>query len=84
LADLAVRAAAAAISALTWSPPTTIRGFPLAKGAKGPFTTIGRPGATATAPFDVNNRGQIVGIAGNPADQASTQPTDTPPIARMS
>jgi hypothetical protein len=33
--------------------------------------------------FDINNRGQLVGIAVNPEDQAGAQPTDTPPMGRM-
>jgi hypothetical protein len=32
----------------------------------GRFTAINRPGAAATIAFDINNRGQIVGVAGNP------------------
>jgi hypothetical protein len=33
--------------------------------------------------FDINNRGQIVGVAGNPDPAPSPQPTDTPPMGRM-
>jgi hypothetical protein len=33
---------------------------------RGRLTAINRPGVAATAPFDINNRGQIVGLAGNP------------------
>ena len=63
---------------------TTIRGFLLAKGAKGPLTPINRPGATTTAPFGINNRGQIVGAAETPAATSSPQPTGMPPMGRMS
>jgi hypothetical protein len=62
---------------------TTIRGFLLAKGAKGPLTPINRPGATTTAPFGINNRGQIVGAAETPAATSSPQPTGMPPMGRM-
>jgi hypothetical protein len=40
-------------------------GLPSAEGAKGRFTLFNRPGTTATLAFDINNRGQIVGVAGN-------------------
>ena len=43
---------------------TTLRGF--LRDARGRFTTISRPGAAATVAFGINNRGQIVGLAGNP------------------
>jgi uncharacterized membrane protein len=62
---------------------TTLRGFLLAKGAKGPLTPINRPGATTTAPFGINNRGQIVGAAETPAATSSPLPTDTPPMGTM-
>jgi probable HAF family extracellular repeat protein len=62
---------------------TTARGFLLAEGAKGPVTTISRPGAAVTVPTGINNRGQIVGIAVNPEDLSGAQPTDTPPVGRM-
>ena len=38
--------------------PSTARGFLLAKGAKGPFTTISRPGAPRVEGF----RARIVGV----------------------
>jgi hypothetical protein len=47
---------------------TTVRGFLLDRGR---FTPINRPGA---AVFDINNRRQLVGVAGNPEDQASARP----------
>jgi hypothetical protein len=50
---------------------------------RGRFITFDAPGATITAPFGLNDRGQVVGAAGNPGDQASTEPTDPPPMARM-
>jgi hypothetical protein len=50
---------------------------------RGRFTPITRPGAAVTVLFGINNRGQVVGAAGNPGDQASTEPTDPPPMARM-
>jgi hypothetical protein len=33
--------------------------------------------------FGINDRGQIVGAAGNPEDQASPKPTDPAPMGRM-
>jgi hypothetical protein len=52
----------------TSRPP---RGFLLDRSR---FTTFDAPNATFTAPFGLNDRGQIVGIAGNPEDQASPPP----------
>ncbi len=34
------------------------------------------------APIDIDDRGQIVGVAGNPDDQANPAPTDTAPTGR--
>ena len=72
--------------------PPTPRGFLLERGR---FATVHVPGAMSTqaqgsnnrgqitAPFDINNRGQIVGVAGTPWDQASPQPTGTPPMGKL-
>jgi uncharacterized membrane protein len=46
-------------------PGATAKAYLLAEGAKGRFTLFNRPGTTATLAFDINNRGQIVGVAGN-------------------
>jgi hypothetical protein len=54
------------------------------RDAKGGLTAINRPGTTVTAPFDINNRGQIVGVAGNPEDQAGAPSTGTAPMAGRS
>jgi hypothetical protein len=59
---------------------TAVSGFLLERGR---FTPITRPGAAVTVLFGINNRGQVVGAAGNPGDQASTEPTDPRPMARM-
>jgi probable HAF family extracellular repeat protein len=45
---------------------TTLRGFLLRRGAKGPFTPIDFPGAPRTLAADINDRGQIVGAYENP------------------
>jgi hypothetical protein len=60
---------------------TTGSGF--LRDASGRLTAINRPGATVTAAFDINNRSQIVGVAGNPEDQATSPPTATAPTGRI-
>jgi hypothetical protein len=49
---------------------------------RGRLTAINRPGASVTVATDINNRGQIVGFAANPEDQASPPPTGTAPMGR--
>jgi hypothetical protein len=49
----------------------------------GRFVPLGRPGAAMAAHLNLNNRGQIVGVAVNPEDPASPPPTDTAPMGRM-
>jgi uncharacterized membrane protein len=62
---------------------TAARGFLLAKGANGPFTPIRFPGAPRSVAYDLNDRGQIVGLYENP-DAPDPQPTGTqPPMGRM-
>jgi hypothetical protein len=53
------------------------------RDARGRLTAINRPGKTITIAFDLNNRGQMVGIALNPEDLASSPPTDPAPMGRM-
>jgi hypothetical protein len=60
------------------------RGFLLAKGAKGPATPIGFPGAPRTIALGINDHGQIVGAYENPTIRPTPPPTGTPPMARMS
>jgi hypothetical protein len=43
---------------------------------RGRFTTINVPGAKATNAQKINNRGQIVGVAGDPENLPGSQPTD--------
>jgi hypothetical protein len=65
------------------SPPP---GFLLERGR---FTPVALPPGLedlapyGIAPFDLNDRGQIVGVAGTPWDQASPQPTGTPPMGKL-
>jgi hypothetical protein len=51
--------------------------------ARGRSNAINRPGKSITLVFDVNNRGQIVGVALNPEDLGSPPPTDPAPMGRM-
>jgi hypothetical protein len=60
---------------------TTASGF--LRDASGRLTTIDRPGATFTAPFDINNRSQIVGIAGTPDPPPSPPTAPAAPMGRM-
>jgi uncharacterized membrane protein len=53
------------------------------RAVRGRFTTVDVPGAAGTSAFDINNRGQIVGAAGNPEDLASAQSTDPATMGRM-
>ena len=48
------------------SDPPTDHPSGFLRDTRGRFTAISRPGAVATVAFDINNRGQIVGLAGNP------------------
>jgi uncharacterized membrane protein len=59
---------------------TTLRGFLLRRGVKGPFTPIDFPGAPRTLAADINDRGQIVGAYEN----AAATPDDQPSPMRMS
>ena len=43
-----------------------LHGFLLDEGVEGDFTPIDFPGAPNTVAFDINNRGQIVGVYENP------------------
>jgi probable HAF family extracellular repeat protein len=52
---------------------TGVRGFLLAKGAKGPFTPISFPDAPRTIATGINDRGQIVGAYENPDAAPSGQ-----------
>ena len=60
-------------------PLAGARGFLLAKGVKGPFTSIDVPGAPRNLAFGLNDRGAIVGSYENTAAQPTPQPTPTPP-----
>ena len=91
-------AGAAVLTALTTataaaSPPTPMGvqadagprsltpGFLLERGR---YTTLEVPGATVeTAPGGINDRGQIVGVAGNPDPAPSPPPAGTPSMGRM-
>jgi probable HAF family extracellular repeat protein len=59
-------------------------GFLLAKGAKGPFTRVGFPGAPKSIATGLNDRGQIVGNYQNPNPTPSRQRDGMPPMSRMS
>lgn len=60
---------------------TTISGF--LRDARGRLSAINRPGAISTAPFGINNRGQIVGLAQAPGAAPGRQPEGHPPMGRM-
>jgi probable HAF family extracellular repeat protein len=64
-------------------PLAGARGFLLAKGATGPFTPVGFPGAPRSVANGLNDRGQIVGRYENTAARPGPQPTGTPPMGRM-
>jgi probable HAF family extracellular repeat protein len=54
---------------------TTLRGFLLRRGVKGPFTPIDFPGAPRTLAADINDRGQIVGAYENSDAAPDDQPS---------
>jgi probable HAF family extracellular repeat protein len=65
----------------TVDDPVTLagaRGFLLAKGARGPVTTISFPGAPRTIATGINDQGQIVGFYENP-----NAPPSRPAAARL-
>jgi probable HAF family extracellular repeat protein len=64
-------------------PLAGARGFLLAKGATGPFTPVGFPGAPRSVANGLNDRGQIVGRYENPNATPSPQRDAMPPMGRM-
>jgi probable HAF family extracellular repeat protein len=63
---------------------TTLRGFLLRRGVKGPFTPIDFPGAPNTLAADINDRGQIVGAYENPDAAPDDRQSPMPMPVRMS
>jgi hypothetical protein len=66
------------IVGLSIESPTATTGSGFLRDTSGRFTAIHRPGADATAAFDINNRGQISGVAVRFEDLASPPPTGAP------
>jgi hypothetical protein len=64
-------------------PLAGARGFLLAKGAKGPFTPVGFPGAPRSVAYGLNDRGQVVGRYENPNATPSPQRDGMPPMGSM-
>jgi hypothetical protein len=62
---------------------TAARGFLLAKGVNGPFTPIRFPGAPRSVAYDLNDRGQIVGLYENPNATPSPQRASMQPLRLM-
>ena len=49
----------------------------------GRFQAIDAPGAATTQLFDINDRGQVVGGAGDPENQTSPQPAGMQSMCRI-
>jgi uncharacterized membrane protein len=56
-------------------------GFLLDRGDR--FTRIDVPGAKGSEASKLNNRGQLVGVAGNPEDLASSPPANPAPNGQI-
>jgi hypothetical protein len=63
---------------------TTLHGFLLRRGVKGPFTPIDFPDAPGTVAVDINDQGQIVGGYENTTATPSGQRSPMRPPMMMS